>query len=296
MTSHFCVILLIYLLKIYFIKTFLPLLLVSPSLTQKTTNLHSFARMKTELRNTCVELAHRYVTRLIDVRSAELQKGTFSTLEENIKAQYSSLEVRAANWLIQISFIDFKRRKEPVTSLLLSYKAARSSQLCHGDAQRRRALKTCVICGGYSSHWNRRETHTRRLDDLVSYSSALEKDQVTGWNMKFFAPVVVLFFVLCQVFGEELGPKEDPDYWTNNNQLQVRFFTLISLSLRLKSICRMFFYYISLTLINWLTCIILVYGIIFNLKGIMPKILLLLLSCLITLLAIYLNSVLSYLN
>ncbi|XP_039536697.1 protachykinin-1 isoform X2 [Pimephales promelas] len=36
--------------------------------------------------------------------------------------------------------------------------------------------------------------------------------------MKFFLPAVVLFLVLCQVFGEELGPKEDHDYWTDNNQ------------------------------------------------------------------------------
>ncbi|XP_016398162.1 protachykinin [Sinocyclocheilus rhinocerous] len=38
--------------------------------------------------------------------------------------------------------------------------------------------------------------------------------------MKFLLPSVVIFFVLCQVFGEELGPKEDLDYWTGSNQIQ----------------------------------------------------------------------------
>ncbi|XP_056335358.1 protachykinin-like [Danio aesculapii] len=38
--------------------------------------------------------------------------------------------------------------------------------------------------------------------------------------MKFILPTVVIFVVLCQVFGEELGPKEDLDYWTGNNQIQ----------------------------------------------------------------------------
>uniref|UniRef100_A0A9J7ZV05 Tachykinin precursor 1 n=1 Tax=Cyprinus carpio carpio TaxID=630221 RepID=A0A9J7ZV05_CYPCA len=30
----------------------------------------------------------------------------------------------------------------------------------------------------------------------------------------------LIFLVLCQVFGEELGPKEDLDYWTGSNQVQ----------------------------------------------------------------------------
>lgn len=38
--------------------------------------------------------------------------------------------------------------------------------------------------------------------------------------MKFLLPVVVVFLVLCQVFGEEFGPKEDHDYWTSSNQIQ----------------------------------------------------------------------------
>nr|AJF19703.1 preprotachykinin 1 [Ctenopharyngodon idella] len=38
--------------------------------------------------------------------------------------------------------------------------------------------------------------------------------------MKFLLPAAVIFLVLCQVFGEELGPKEDLDYWTGNNQIQ----------------------------------------------------------------------------
>ncbi len=47
--------------------------------------------------------------------------------------------------------------------------------------------------------------------------------------MKFILPAVVIFLVLCQVFGEELGPKEDIDYWTGSNQVQVSFssFTVI---------------------------------------------------------------------
>ncbi|XP_051519567.1 protachykinin-like [Myxocyprinus asiaticus] len=35
--------------------------------------------------------------------------------------------------------------------------------------------------------------------------------------MKFLLPVAVFFLVLCQVFGEELGPNED---WTGSNQIQ----------------------------------------------------------------------------
>ncbi|XP_067267850.1 protachykinin-1 isoform X2 [Chanodichthys erythropterus] len=38
--------------------------------------------------------------------------------------------------------------------------------------------------------------------------------------MKFLLPAVVFFLILCQVFGEELGPKEDLDYWTGSNQIQ----------------------------------------------------------------------------
>ncbi|XP_051992263.1 protachykinin-like [Xyrauchen texanus] len=38
--------------------------------------------------------------------------------------------------------------------------------------------------------------------------------------MKFLLPAAVFFLVLCQVFGEELGPNEDPDYWTGSNQIQ----------------------------------------------------------------------------
>lgn len=61
-----------------------------------------------------------------------------------------------------ICFIDFKRRKEPVTSLLLCYKAERASQYGHGDAHRKRALKNCVICGGNCSR-----TADRRLNNIL---------------------------------------------------------------------------------------------------------------------------------
>lgn len=59
--------------------------------------------------------------------------------------------------------------------------------------------------------------------------------------MKFLLPAAVIFLVLCQVFGEELGPKEDLDYWTGNNQIQVSFFIFdfyLNMSFRLnKSYC-----------------------------------------------------------
>lgn len=65
--------------------------------------------------------------------------------------------------------------------------------------------------------------------------------------MKFLLPAVVLFLVLCQVFGEELGPKEDLDYWTGSNQIQVSFFFIFifdcyrNMSFRLnKSYCNYF--------------------------------------------------------
>uniref|UniRef100_A0A8C2FI24 Uncharacterized protein n=1 Tax=Cyprinus carpio TaxID=7962 RepID=A0A8C2FI24_CYPCA len=45
--------------------------------------------------------------------------------------------------------------------------------------------------------------------------------------MKFLLPSVVIFLVLCQVFGEELGPKEDLDYWTGSNQVQVSNFIML---------------------------------------------------------------------
>uniref|UniRef100_A0A3B1JWL1 Tachykinin precursor 1 n=1 Tax=Astyanax mexicanus TaxID=7994 RepID=A0A3B1JWL1_ASTMX len=39
--------------------------------------------------------------------------------------------------------------------------------------------------------------------------------------MKLLLPVVVFcFLALSQVFGEEFGPKDDLDYWTNGNQIQ----------------------------------------------------------------------------
>ncbi|XP_036421826.1 protachykinin-1 isoform X1 [Colossoma macropomum] len=41
--------------------------------------------------------------------------------------------------------------------------------------------------------------------------------------MKLLLSLAVLcfaFLALSQVFGEELGPKDDLDYWTNGNQIQ----------------------------------------------------------------------------
>uniref|UniRef100_A0AAR2KV78 Tachykinin domain-containing protein n=1 Tax=Pygocentrus nattereri TaxID=42514 RepID=A0AAR2KV78_PYGNA len=41
--------------------------------------------------------------------------------------------------------------------------------------------------------------------------------------MKLLLALAVLcfsFLALSQVFGEELGPKDDLDYWTNGNQIQ----------------------------------------------------------------------------
>lgn len=34
-------------------------------------------------------------------------------------------------------------------------------------------------------------------------------------------PVLMAFFAVAQVFCEENDPKEEADYWTSNNQLQV---------------------------------------------------------------------------
>lgn len=44
--------------------------------------------------------------------------------------------------------------------------------------------------------------------------------------MKLLLSAAVLFLVLAQVFCEEFGAKEDPDYWTNSIQIQVTIFTL----------------------------------------------------------------------
>uniref|UniRef100_A0AAY5KUS3 Tachykinin domain-containing protein n=1 Tax=Esox lucius TaxID=8010 RepID=A0AAY5KUS3_ESOLU len=34
--------------------------------------------------------------------------------------------------------------------------------------------------------------------------------------MKLLLPIVIAFLAIAQVFCEEIGPKEDLDYWTNN--------------------------------------------------------------------------------
>lgn len=34
-------------------------------------------------------------------------------------------------------------------------------------------------------------------------------------------PVLMAFFAIAQVFCEENDPKEDADYWTSSNQIQV---------------------------------------------------------------------------
>ncbi|XP_030645415.1 protachykinin-1 [Chanos chanos] len=38
--------------------------------------------------------------------------------------------------------------------------------------------------------------------------------------MKLLLSAVLLFLVIFEVFGEELGPREDLDYWTSSNQIQ----------------------------------------------------------------------------
>lgn len=35
-------------------------------------------------------------------------------------------------------------------------------------------------------------------------------------------PVLMAFFAVAQVFCEEIDPKEESDYWTSSNQIQVR--------------------------------------------------------------------------
>lgn len=93
-------------------------------------------------------------------------------------------------------------------------------------------MKKCVICGGKRSRAADRTpyyTLQRLACDLYIKELWEKKRKVTGCNMKFLLPSVVIFLVLCQVFGEELGPKEDLDYWTGSNQVQVSFssFTVI---------------------------------------------------------------------
>lgn len=87
------------------------------------------------------------------------------------------------------------------------------------------AVKKCVICGGKLSRAaDRTPYYTLQRLACDFYFKVLweKKRKVTRWNMKFLLPSVVIFFVLCQVFGEESGPKEDLDYWTGSNQIQVR--------------------------------------------------------------------------
>ncbi|XP_076863863.1 protachykinin-1 [Brachyhypopomus gauderio] len=38
--------------------------------------------------------------------------------------------------------------------------------------------------------------------------------------MKLLLSVALVFLALSQIFGEDLGSKEDLDYWTNDNQIQ----------------------------------------------------------------------------
>ncbi|XP_063040839.1 protachykinin-1 isoform X2 [Engraulis encrasicolus] len=42
--------------------------------------------------------------------------------------------------------------------------------------------------------------------------------------MKLLLSAVVLFLALAQVFCEEFGAKEDPDYWVNSIQIQDEWF------------------------------------------------------------------------
>lgn len=35
-------------------------------------------------------------------------------------------------------------------------------------------------------------------------------------------PVLMAFFAVAQVYCEEIDPKEEVDYWTSSNQIQVR--------------------------------------------------------------------------
>ncbi|XP_012685134.1 protachykinin-1 [Clupea harengus] len=42
--------------------------------------------------------------------------------------------------------------------------------------------------------------------------------------MKSLLSVLLLFLVLAQVFCEEFGAKEDPDYWSNSVQIQDEWF------------------------------------------------------------------------
>ncbi|XP_076156985.1 protachykinin-1 [Alosa pseudoharengus] len=42
--------------------------------------------------------------------------------------------------------------------------------------------------------------------------------------MKLLLSAVVLFLVLAQVFCEEFGAKDDPDYWSNNIRIQDEWF------------------------------------------------------------------------
>ncbi|XP_062342596.1 protachykinin-1 [Osmerus eperlanus] len=38
--------------------------------------------------------------------------------------------------------------------------------------------------------------------------------------MKLLLPLVIAFLAIAQIFCEEVGPKEDLDYWTNSNQIE----------------------------------------------------------------------------
>lgn len=46
--------------------------------------------------------------------------------------------------------------------------------------------------------------------------------------MKLLLSAVVLFLALAQVFCEEFGAKEDPDYWVNSIQIQVPKIVLVT--------------------------------------------------------------------
>lgn len=48
--------------------------------------------------------------------------------------------------------------------------------------------------------------------------------------MKFLLlPVLVTFFAVAQVYCEDNDPKEEVDYWTNSNQIQVVYSKIFSL-------------------------------------------------------------------
>lgn len=55
--------------------------------------------------------------------------------------------------------------------------------------------------------------------------------------MKFLLlPVLVVFFAAAQVFCEENDPKEETDYWTSSNQIQVLSIENVYLALYLNLI------------------------------------------------------------